>query len=169
MWRSNKHLTSCRWNVWSFCTGMLYMGHFHALPHCKSINIRILMLTSTGHNLETCGSDWYRGPDFESLGSFCEEIWLYSIIWRRERKVRINLLSNYYELSYIFTKVNCAVSGSVRIEIHLFIWHAIIAGSNLFMLLMLLPHLLQSWRMMAPAWGRLMNWVVQRSILCMNW
>lgn len=60
--------------MWLFCTDCCIWVHFHALPRCKSINIRILLLTPTGHNLETCCYDWYRGSDIESMGSFCEKV-----------------------------------------------------------------------------------------------
>lgn len=160
-----------KWKSFAFVQ-LKYCDHL-ALLTCKSINIRIPNIISTGHDLETCCYDRYRGSNFKPVGSFCKEVWLSSIDRGWEHKVCINLSSNYWA-SMFCTKLNCVVGGSAcwhwnpRFLIF-FLTNAIIAESNLYMLLMSLLHLLQPWRMTAIAWERFMNWVVLRSLLCMNW
>lgn len=101
--------------MWLLCT--LYMG---AISCFTSINIRILMLTPTGHYLETGCYDWYRGSDFEPMGSFCEKVWLYSIVWKWEHKVCINLSCNHFELQSYLPK--CKIVSLMFLLVLKLIW-----------------------------------------------
>lgn len=106
-----------KWKSFAFVQ-LKYCDHL-ALLTCKSINIRIPNIISTGHDLETCCYDRYRGSNFKPVGSFCKEVWLSSIDRGWEHKVCINLSSNYSELQcFVPNWIVLLVVLPVGIEIH---------------------------------------------------
>lgn len=77
------------------------------------------MLPLSGHNYETGCNDWYRGSDYEPVGTICEKIWLFASLWWWIYEVSLNPLIANMETTILYWEVltTLAITSCTNIEI----------------------------------------------------